>query len=319
MPQTIPVTVDNFVRAESHLYFGAVALKEGGFGKFEHKRDLTPIDQQNVIRQNRDTLYSGAVFDLDAGPVIITLPDAKGSFMSLQLINEDEYTPPTIYDPGPHRITKEMIGTRYVLAAVRTLVDPSSQKDVERARALQDALKVEQKSAGKFEIPNWDPDGQKKVREALLTLAATVTDTSRSFGARDEVDPIQHLIGAASAWGANSPKDATYLNVTPTRNDGKTVYRLNAEDVPVDGFWSAIVYDEKGYIPKNDRNVYSFNNITAKKDPDGSITIQFGGDAAKAANCIPIVPGWNYMVRLYRPRAEILSGKWKFPEAQAVQ
>ena len=25
--------------------------------------------------------------------------------------------------------------------------------------------------------------------------------------------------------------------------------------------------------------------------------------------------GWNYMVRLYRPRAEILSGKWKFPEA----
>jgi len=28
--------------------------------------------------------------------------------------------------------------------------------------------------------------------------------------------------------------------------------------------------------------------------------------------------GWNYMVRLYRPRDEILSGKWKFPEAQPV-
>ena len=26
--------------------------------------------------------------------------------------------------------------------------------------------------------------------------------------------------------------------------------------------------------------------------------------------------GWNYMVRLYRPRAEILNGTWKFPEAQ---
>ena len=26
--------------------------------------------------------------------------------------------------------------------------------------------------------------------------------------------------------------------------------------------------------------------------------------------------GWNYMVRLYRPRKEILDGTWKFPEAQ---
>jgi hypothetical protein len=27
---------------------------------------------------------------------------------------------------------------------------------------------------------------------------------------------------------------------------------------------------------------------------------------------------WNYMVRLYRPRAEILDGTWKFPEAQPL-
>jgi hypothetical protein len=28
--------------------------------------------------------------------------------------------------------------------------------------------------------------------------------------------------------------------------------------------------------------------------------------------------GWNYMVRFYRARAEVLSGTWKFPEAQRV-
>lgn len=49
---------------------------------------------------------------------------------------------------------------------------------------------------------------------------------------------------------------------------------------------------------------------------DASSTIQFGGCDGKVPNCIPIVNGWNYTVRLYRPRAEILSGKWKFPEAQ---
>src|SRR5262249_7234311 len=120
-------------------------------------------------------------------------------------------------------------------------------------------------------------------------------------------------------WGGNSPRDAIYLNVTPKLNDGKTAYRLSVKDVPVDGFWSVIVYDAKGYIPKNDRKVYSYNNLTAKKDADGSATIQFGGDPAKAANHIPIVPGWNYLVRLYRPRKEILDGKWTFPEATPVQ
>jgi len=65
---TVPVTADNFTRAESDLYFHSIAVKEGAFGKFFHNREPAPIDNQNVIRLNRDTLYSGAVFDLDAGP-----------------------------------------------------------------------------------------------------------------------------------------------------------------------------------------------------------------------------------------------------------
>jgi len=55
-----------------------------------------------------------------------------------------------------------------------------------------------------------------------------------------------------------------------------------------------------------------------KKNDDGSVAIQFGGDASVAPNVLPIMPGWNYTVRLYRPRKEILDGTWKFPEAQPV-
>jgi hypothetical protein len=33
----------------------------------------------------------------------------------------------------------------------------------------------------------------------------------------------------------------------------------------------------------------------------------------KLPNRVPILKGWNYMVRLYRPRAEVLDGRWKFP------
>ena len=33
-------------------------------------------------------------------------------------------------------------------------------------------------------------------------------------------------------------------------------------------------------------------------------------------HCLPIMEGWNYAVRLYRPRPEILDGSWKFPSAE---
>jgi hypothetical protein len=318
--QAIPVTADNFVRAESDMYFGNVA-RQGGFGKFFHNTEPAPIQDQTVIRLNRDTLYSGAVFDLDAGPVTLTLPDPGERFLSMQVFDEDEFVVMVVYGAGKHTLTKEKIGTRYALAGLRILVDPADPKDLAQVHALQNAVKVEQKGSGKFEVPNWDPGSQKNVRQALLALGTQLPDSRHMFGMKDDpnVDPVRHLIGAAMAWGGNPEKEATYLNVTPSQNDGKAAYLLNVKDVPVDGFWSVIVYDKDGYIPKNDRRVYSFNNLTAKKDPDGSVSIQFGGDPAKARNCIPIVPGWNYMVRLYRPRAEILKGSWKFPQAQIVQ
>jgi hypothetical protein len=44
---------------------------------------------------------------------------------------------------------------------------------------------------------------------------------------------------------------------------------------------------------------YSFNNLTAQRDTDGRITIQFGGCDGATGNCLPTTPGWNYLVRLY--------------------
>ncbi|WP_083199242.1 DUF1254 domain-containing protein [Rhizobium sp. AC44/96] len=312
------VTVDNFIRAESDLYFSNFA-KDGGFGKFNHRREPATIDNQTVIRLNRDTLYSAAVFDLDAGPVTVTLPDAGKRFMSLMAINEDHYIPTVSYG-GASTFTKDQVGTRYMAIGIRTFVDPTDPKDVEQVHALQDAIKVEQAGGpGKFEIPHWDPGSQKKVRDALLVLATTMPDFNKAFGSKDAVDPVRHLVASAAAWGGNPDKDATYLNITPAKNDGKTAYKLTVKDVPVDGFWSISLYNAKGYFQKNKYNAYSLNNVTAKKGDDGSIEVQFGGCDGKIANCLPIVPGWNYTVRLYRPREAILDGSWKFPEPQPLK
>jgi hypothetical protein len=43
------------------------------------------------------------------------------------------------------------------------------------------------------------------------------------------------------------------------------------------------------------------------------------GSPPKQPNFLPIAPGWNYIVRLYRPREEILTGTWKFPEPLQVE
>lgn len=315
----VRVTVDTFRRAESDTYFAGF-VKQGGFGKFKHEREVAAIDRQTVIRLNRDTLYSFGVFDLDAAPVTVTLPDAGKRYMAMQVIDEDHYAPNVFYAPGTHTITKQKVGTRYVSLAIRTFVNPNDAADVMVVHALQDAIKVEQKSVGKFEVPDWDLASLKQVREALLALAAANggIDSARMFGRKGEVDPVQHLIGTAAGWGGNPPNAALYAGAEPKQNDGRTAYRLTVKDVPVDGFWSVSVYNKDGYFQKNARNAYSVNNVTAKPNADGSVTIQFGGDET-SPNYLPIMPGWNYTVRLYRPRKELLDGAWKFPEAQPVQ
>jgi len=89
-------------------------------------------------------------------------------------------------------------------------------------------------------------------------------------------------------------------------------------EVPVDGFWSVTVYNKDGYFTPNPQNAYSLNNFTAQRGTDGKVTIQFGGCDGTTPNCLPIMPGWNYLVRLYRPHDKILNGEWTFPEAQAI-
>jgi hypothetical protein len=311
------VSADNFTRAESDLYFGNV-VKGGGFGKLMHIRELTPLDNQLVVRSNRDTLYSAGVFDLDAGPVTISLPDPGGRFMSMQVITEDHYVPAVFYGHREHTLAHTDIGTRYVMVAIRILVNPNDDADLDNVHALQDAVAVHQDDIGSFDIPSWDPLSQKAVRDALVQLGATLPDSRGMFGTKENTDPVRRLIGSAVAWGGNPERDAMYFSVQPAKNDGATVYRLSVDQVPVDGFWSVTVYNKDGYFTPNPQNAYSLNNLTAQRTTDGKTIIQFGGCDAATADCLPITPGWNYLVRLYRPKNKILNGEWTFPQAQPI-
>lgn len=192
MSQPIPVTVDNFVRAETDLHLAADA-QQGGFGKFAHHREPVTLD-------GRPVLQSSAVFDLDAGPVTIVLPEADGRVMSLLVFDEDHYVREAAKGAGWYSYAHEPGGTRYLLARVSLAVEPDDTADLRRAHALQEAMQVLQASPGRLETPNWDPVSQRAVREALRGLATTVPDQERSFGAKGKVDPVRHLIGVAAGW-----------------------------------------------------------------------------------------------------------------------
>jgi hypothetical protein len=308
-----PVTLDTFVRAETDGYL--VENAPNGIGVFEHRRDPVAIDQQSVIRMNRDTLYSSIVLDLTE-PATITLPDTGGRFMSALVIDQDHYVGGVHYAPATITLTQEAIGTRYAVVFLRTFVDPNDPEDIAGAHAAQDAVTVAQADVGVFDLPDWDQEDRIAIRERLNALAP-YQGGRPAFGTAEEVDPVAHLVGTAVGWGANPRAAAEYLFGGVAQNDGTTAYELTVSDVPVEGFWSITVYNAEGYMEAPAEQA-SLNNVTAVTSEDGSVTIRFGGDPA-AENHLRIKDGWSYVVRLYRPGPAILDGTWVFPQPVIVE
>lgn len=302
----VDVTVENFARAESDTAIRKVAGVVG-LNTWVHLRRTTPIDRQDVIRMNYDTLYSSAVLDLTE-PATVVMPETGGRYQSLHVIDQDHYSF-AFTEPGEYELSQDRVGTRYAYLIVRTFLDPA---DVAATNALQDGLRIEGGGSGALELPDWDLEQLSIARDALNTLAKLGISNAGGFGAKGDVDPIKHLVMAAAGWGGMPLQNTFAVLGSVERNDG-TPHLVTVRDVPVRAFWSAIVYDADGFIPENDQGVYSYNNVTATPDPDGSITIRFGGDP-NLGNVIPVSEGWNYVVRMYEPEPEILDGSWTFPE-----
>ena len=183
--EAVAVTPDNFDRAETDRNF-AGSEKRQGVGRFLHYREPMSIEFP-IVRPNRDTLYSLSVFDLDAGPVTVTLPDAGERFMSMQVIDEDHYTPEVVYGAGTHTYTREKIGTRYVSLGVRILVDPDNPEDVKQVHSLQDAITVAQPGGpGRFEVPN---KAKRKTRRKRWRNHAMTTPPLQHRAIRDTSTP----------------------------------------------------------------------------------------------------------------------------------
>jgi hypothetical protein len=309
---SIHVNVDNFVRAETDRMFRDIQRDAGGANRFRHNRAPASVDEQTVIRLNRDTLYSFAIVNL-AGGATLTLPDAGGRYMSAMIVNNDHLVTTIHHDPGEHVLDEASVGTQYALVAVRTLVDPTDPNDVAQVVAIQDEIGLTATAREPFVSPDYDTASLDHTRKALLSLAAGLRDFDCMFGTRDQIDPVRHLLGTAAGWGGLPTTEAAYVGVEPNAPPGS--YELTLSDVPVDAFWSISVYNAEGFFEKNQWDRYTVNSVTAEPNADGSVTVRFVTGEPTAPNSIPVPEGWNYLVRLYRPRAAFFDGSWMLPSA----
>ena len=306
-----PVTLDKFPIAETHHMMKISIDTFGQFGEWVHLRGFTPIDQQNVVRMNRDTLYSSLVLDLTK-PATITKPDTDGRYQSLLVINESHFSKLTVYQPGEYTLTQEEMGSRYVAVIARTLVDAEDEADIKQAHIAQNGLRVSQEDKGSFEVPNWDQIALEEIRDALKSLGNYLPVRDSAYGSDiSKVDPVAYLIASADAWGGWEPENAAYQNFVPENNDGKSPYVLTLKDVPAgeNAFWSISVYNENGYFVQNSYDKYVINSRSADINKDGSVTIHFGG-VPEQPNFLPIMPGWNYLIRIYLPKPSYFDGSW---------
>jgi hypothetical protein len=308
------VNVENFVRAETDRMFASMEQRSP-VNEFAHNRVPASIEDQPIIRENRDTLYSTAIVDISRGATL-SIPDPEDRYLSVMVVNNDHYINEVWHSPGDHELSIDRFDTDYVLVAARILADPNDPADLASVNKLQDQMTLRAASDRPFVMPDYDQASLDTTRQALLTLVRGMHAVDRTFGPKDAVDPVRHLLGTAGGWGGLPEQEAFYLNVDPGFPPGE--YKLTVRDVPVDAFWSISVYNADGFFEPNDRGAYNVNSITATPDGDGSITVHFGGCADDRSNCLPIMDGWNYAVRLYQPRPEILNGSWTFPAAERV-
>ena len=314
--EPVIVNVDNFVRAETAAQFDrTLTLVNGEVNTLFHYRESVPLDKQIVIRMNRDTYYSVAIVDISKGATL-TIPETNGRYVSAMVVNEDHYVNKVYYDPGTYKLTMEEFDTPYVNISIRTLVNPSDPEDVKKVRAIQDGITIKAESARPYTHPEYDQASYEATYKAVLELSKGLPDAQRMFGKKENVSEVRHLLGAALGWGGLPEHEAYYLNVEPNLPVG--AYQLTVKDVPVDAFWSISLYNKEGYFQENKYNAYSVNNITGTPNKDGSFTVHFGGDP-KSVNYLHITDGWNYVVRFYQPRKEIIEGEWIFPDVKPVQ
>jgi hypothetical protein len=279
-----------------------------GVNNFLHKRQLTPTNDQPVVRMNRDTYYSFAVIDVSKGATV-TMPEVpEGKYISVQPVTEDHRIQPMFYGSGTFEMTTHTGSHLYIVVRL-----DATFTEAETAK-LQDKMVIDAKSNNPFKDEPVNQESFKAVEDklkgqmpaifkrdginALVGMFTSPTDESNKLFTQEKYE-----VGAAIGWGGAQIVDNIYE--VSGNFPADTCHQATFKDPKNKAFWSITVYDKAGFM-FNDLANLSSNNATP--NTDGTYTISFGcGEKApnniKTANDSGV---FNLGVRHYQP-SELVS------------
>jgi hypothetical protein len=313
--KTTRVTPETYIRAESDRQFGVIAKMAGGVNSFYHLRRPTPLDKQNIVRMNRDTLYSMGIVDTSQGATV-TVPELpKDRYVSVYLVDNDHYCPFVVYTSGTHDLPRD---TQYLGLVVRIQVfNPKDENEIALINELQDQFIIKANSADPLSELEWDPLSLQALTDQYEKESAHYRSVSGMMGPRGKVDEKTRHIAAAAGWGLFPEWDATYLNYSGG-HDYRVCHQATYQVPENEAFWSITVYGNDGFM-KSDNNLVNSSNV--KLNTDGTFTVYFGAaeTCCEAPNRLDTTEGWNFAMRIYRPGKSVLEGGYKLPEAKPVK
>ena len=284
-----------------------------GVNLFLHKRQLTPTNDQPVVRMNRDTYYSIAVVDVSKGATV-TIPEIpKGKYVSVQPVTEDHRIQAMKYGPGTYDLTTHTGNHLYLVVRLDATFSE------EEVREIQDQMSIAANSANLFQAEPVNEESFSKVenelkakhldivkREGIKSLFGMFTDLN------DESNQLfteeKYQVGAAIGWGGAQMKDNIYEVSANFPTD--SCYELTFEDPGNKAFWSITVYDKNGFMFDDLAN---YSSYTAKANEDGTYTVRFGcGD--DALNNLKIDNPTDYFnlgVRHYQPSKRVMEDDYR--------
>ena len=311
----IAVTEDNFIVAESSMYFeknskeNAVPVNE-----LSHQRTMANVDTQDIIRMNQDAAYSIAVIDVSEGATI-TLPETD-LYMTALFIDLNHLNPAVIYagesitlNPGDLTIGE------HVYMLVRTgqrTFDAQGQAEMNQ---LQDSVVINANSANEFVGKKYNQQQLESVRNGLIPQVSELANHAPTtwFGKTwDDVNKRAHLLAGAAGWAGLPTQHAIYSPGFMTGQGLEGCSTVTIDTPPLDydkaGFFSVTTYDNLGWIAQDN---FALNNHQMEQNKDGTWTFNFSQDGACEAidanmkNVMTVQEDWIAQFRMYVPIDEL--------------
>jgi hypothetical protein len=315
--QTIPVTGENFARAESAFNYANWA-KLGADKAIFHYREPAPTgDKAPTVRMNWDTLYSCRIVKVsDDKTFTVHLPEGE-LYVSAHVVDENGFAPYYIIEKGKDLELK--VDTDYAWVLFRTeILDRTSEESLKKSHATQDKIKVMgMMKDSTYTMPNYDLEQLEALRNEYKEEWLKAGGVARYAKGPGRVDQHTLNLSHAAGWGGMEPElNVSNAYFTSETMSGDVPRSITFEDPKNKFFTSFTLYDEDGWLMEGATHI---NSKMWKPNPDGTITIHFNAGKDAINNLSSGGKPFNYAVRNYGVSQNVFDGKFKPLKPEPVE